>query len=55
VISAEVIVGMPDQKPTIRHDSGNSARPYAHRAMPAVRKVSMLVGVLRGLDSVLDL
>ena len=46
---------LPDQKLTIRHDSGNSALPYADGAMLAVRKVSTLVGVHRGLDSVLDL
>jgi 4-hydroxy-tetrahydrodipicolinate reductase len=55
VISAEVIFGLPDQKLTIRHDSGNSARPYTDGALLAIRKVSTLVGVHRGLDSVLDL
>jgi 4-hydroxy-tetrahydrodipicolinate reductase len=55
VISAEIIFGMPDQRLTIRHDSGNSARPYADGALLAIRKVSSLVGVHRGLDSVLEL
>ena len=55
VISAEIIFGMPDQRLTIRHDSGNSARPYVDGALLAIRKVSTLVGVHRGLDSVLDL
>lgn len=55
VISAEVIFGMPDQKLTIRHDSGSSARPYVDGALLAIRNVSTLVGVHRGLDSVLDL
>jgi 4-hydroxy-tetrahydrodipicolinate reductase len=55
VISAEVIFGMPDQRLTIRHDSGNSARPYVDGALLAIHKVSTLVGVHRGLDSVLDL
>jgi 4-hydroxy-tetrahydrodipicolinate reductase len=55
VISAEVIFGMPDQKLTIRHDAGNSARPYTEGALLATRKVSTLVGVHRGLDCVLDL
>ena len=55
VISAEVIFGMPDQKLTIRHDSGGSARPYVDGALLAIRKVSTLVGVHRGLDAVLDL
>lgn len=55
VISAEIIFGMPDQKLTIRHDSGSSARPYVDGALLAIRKVSTLVGVHRGLDTVLDL
>jgi 4-hydroxy-tetrahydrodipicolinate reductase len=55
VISAEVIFGMPDQRLTIRHDSGTSARPYVDGALLAIRKVSTLVGVHRGLDAVLDL
>jgi 4-hydroxy-tetrahydrodipicolinate reductase len=55
VISAEIIFGMTDQKLTLRHDSGNSARPYVDGALLAIRKVSTLVGVHRGLDSVLEL
>jgi 4-hydroxy-tetrahydrodipicolinate reductase len=55
VISAEIIFGMPDQRLTIRHDSGNSARPYVDGALLAIRKVSTLIGVHHGLDSVLDL
>ena len=55
VISAEVLFGMEDQRLTIRHDSGTSARPYVDGALLAIRKVSSLVGVHRGLDSVLDL
>jgi 4-hydroxy-tetrahydrodipicolinate reductase len=55
VIGAEIVFGMPDQRLTIRHDSGNSARPYVDGALLAMRKVSTLVGVHRGLDAVLDL
>lgn len=55
VIGAEVIFGMPDQRLTIRHDAGNSARPYVDGALLAIRKVAALTGVHRGLDSVLDL
>ena len=55
VISVEVIFGMPDQRLTIRHDSGTSARPYVDGALLAIRKVSTLTGVHRGLDAVLDL
>ena len=54
-ISAEIIFGMPDQKLTIRHDSGSSAQPYVNGALLAIRKVHTFVGLHRGLDSVLDL
>ncbi|MCC6501132.1 MAG: 4-hydroxy-tetrahydrodipicolinate reductase [Anaerolineales bacterium] len=54
-ISAEVIFGMPDQKLTLRHDSGTSAEPYVEGSLLAIRKVSTFVGLRRGLDSVLDL
>lgn len=55
VIGAEVIFGMPDQTLTLRHNSGNSARPYVDGALLAIRKVSTLIGVHRGLDTVLDI
>lgn len=54
-ISAEVIFGMPDQRLTIRHDSGTSAEPYVDGSLLAIRKVSTFTGLRRGLDSVLDL
>jgi 4-hydroxy-tetrahydrodipicolinate reductase len=54
-ISAEIIFGMPDQKLTIRHDAGASAEPYVDGALLAIRKVGALVGLHRGLDTVLDL
>lgn len=55
VIGAEIVFGMPDQRLTIRHDSGNSARPYVDGALLAIRNVSSLVGVHRGLDAVLEI
>ena len=54
-ISAEIIFGLPDQKLTIRHDSGTSAQPYVDGSLLAIRKVNTFVGLRRGLDSVLDL
>ena len=54
-ISAEIIFGMPDQKLTIRHDSGTSAEPYVDGALLAIRTVGSFVGLHRGLDSVLEL
>jgi 4-hydroxy-tetrahydrodipicolinate reductase len=53
-ISAEVIFGMPDQRLTIRHDSGTSAQPYVDGSLLAIRKVSTFIGLRRGLDSVID-
>lgn len=46
---------MPDQRLTIRHASGSSAVPYVEGALLAIRRVNTLVGVHRGLDTVLDL
>ena len=53
VISAEILFGLPDQRLSIRHDSGNSARPYVDGALIAIRKVGNLEGLHRGLDQVL--
>ena len=54
-ISVEIIFGMPDQKLSIRHDSGTGAQPYVDGALLAIRKVHTIVGLRRGLDTVLDL
>ena len=54
VISVDAIFGMPDQKLVIRHESGTSAEPYVDGALLAIRKVSGLVGVHRGLDQVME-
>lgn len=54
-ISVEIIFGMPDQKLTLRHDSGSSAQPYIDGALLAIRKVNTFIGLRRGLDMVLDL
>jgi 4-hydroxy-tetrahydrodipicolinate reductase len=54
IISLDAIFGMPDQKLIIRHESGSSAEPYVNGALLAIRKVRQLVGLQRGLDSVMD-
>jgi 4-hydroxy-tetrahydrodipicolinate reductase len=53
-VSIDAIFGMPDQKLILRHESGSSAEPYVGGALLAIRKVSSLVGLHRGLDSVMD-
>jgi 4-hydroxy-tetrahydrodipicolinate reductase len=54
VISLDAIFGMQDQKLILRHESGSSATPYVEGALLAIRKVGGLVGLKRGLDSVMD-
>ena len=54
-LGVDVVFGVADQTLVLRHSAGNSARPYVDGAVLAIRKVSGLVGVHRGLDSVLDL
>ncbi len=54
IISFDAIFGMPDQKLIIRHEAGNSAEPYVAGALLAIRNVSGLKGLHRGLDSVMQ-
>ena len=53
-ISLDAIFGMLDQKLILRHESGSSAEPYVDGALLAIREVSRLTGLHRGLDSVMQ-
>jgi 4-hydroxy-tetrahydrodipicolinate reductase len=53
VVSTEIVFGLPDERLTIRHDAGGSPEPYVHGTLLAVRRVPELVGVTRGLDTLL--
>jgi 4-hydroxy-tetrahydrodipicolinate reductase len=53
VVSTEVVFGLPDERLTIRHDAGGTPEPYVHGTLLAVRRVPELVGVTRGLDTLL--
>lgn len=55
VSSIEILFGLPDERLTIRHDSGAGSGPYVGGTLLAIRRVGTLVGVRRGLDAVLDL
>ncbi|MDP9482311.1 MAG: 4-hydroxy-tetrahydrodipicolinate reductase [Chloroflexota bacterium] len=55
VIGAEVLFGMPDERLSIRYESGNSAEPYVGGTLLAVRRVATFQGLRRGLDTLLDL
>ena len=54
VISVDAIFGMPGQKLILRHEAGSSAEPYMDGALLAIREVGKLVGIHRGLDSVMN-
>lgn len=53
VISFETIFGLPNERLTIRHDSGSGAEPYVQGTLLAIRKVVSVKGVIRGLDNLL--
>lgn len=53
VISCEAIFGLPDERLTIRHDAGTGAEPYIAGTLLAARRVKSVVGLVRGLDTLL--
>jgi 4-hydroxy-tetrahydrodipicolinate reductase len=53
VVSTEVVFGLPDERLTIRHDAGGSPEPYVKGTLIAARRAPQLVGVTRGLDTLL--
>jgi 4-hydroxy-tetrahydrodipicolinate reductase len=54
VVSVEAILGADDERLTLRHDAGSGAGPYIHGTLLAVRKVKDHVGLVRGLDRIMD-
>jgi 4-hydroxy-tetrahydrodipicolinate reductase len=54
VVSAEVIFAQGAERLSIRHDSVSDTAPYVAGTLLAARKVGALVGLHRGLDSVLE-
>jgi 4-hydroxy-tetrahydrodipicolinate reductase len=53
VIAFETIFGLPHERLTIRHDAGAGAEPYVAGVLLAVRKVTGLKGLVRGLDTLM--
>ncbi|TAM73641.1 4-hydroxy-tetrahydrodipicolinate reductase [bacterium] len=53
VISFESIFGLPDERLTIRHDAGASAKPYVGGTLMAAKRVMEVTGLVRGLDRLL--
>jgi 4-hydroxy-tetrahydrodipicolinate reductase len=54
VIAVEAIFGAPDERLTIRHDAGSGAGPYIQGTLLAIRKVRNHVGLVRGLDKIME-
>ncbi len=54
MVALEVIFGSTDERLTLRYDAGTGAEPYVVGALLAIRKVGSLVGLVRGLDRILD-
>jgi 4-hydroxy-tetrahydrodipicolinate reductase len=54
VIGVEAIFGAADERLTLRHDAGSGATPYIQGTLLAIRKVKGHVGLVRGLDRVMD-
>jgi len=54
VISVEAIFGAPDERLTLRHDSGSGSAPYIQGTLLAIRKVGQQTGLVRGLDRIMD-
>jgi 4-hydroxy-tetrahydrodipicolinate reductase len=53
VVSTEVVFAAPDERLVIRHDAGPTPTPYVAGTLLAVRRVTGLVGLVRGLDRLL--
>lgn len=54
VIGVEVIFGAADERLSIRHDAGAGASPYIQGTLLAIRRVKDYVGLVRGLDKIID-
>jgi 4-hydroxy-tetrahydrodipicolinate reductase len=53
VVSTEIVFAQPDERLTIRHDAGATPQPYVAGTLLATRRVPALVGLTRGLDTLL--
>jgi 4-hydroxy-tetrahydrodipicolinate reductase len=53
VLSFETIFGLPNERLSIRHDSGSGAEPYVNGTLMAAERVVRMTGLVRGLDTLL--
>ncbi|HEX8557979.1 MAG TPA: 4-hydroxy-tetrahydrodipicolinate reductase [Pyrinomonadaceae bacterium] len=54
VLGVEAVFGASDERLSIRHDAGGGAGPYIRGTLLAIRKVGGYVGLVRGLDRIMD-
>lgn len=54
IIGVEAIFGANDERLSIRHDAGSGAEPYIAGTLLATRNVRNHVGLIRGLDKILN-
>ncbi len=53
VVSTEIVFGGDGERLVMRHDAGSTPAPYVDGTLLAIRRVHEVVGVRRGLDSLL--
>lgn len=53
VVSTEVLFALPDERLSIRHDAGGTPQPYVAGTLLAIRAVRSVIGLIRGLDTLL--
>jgi 4-hydroxy-tetrahydrodipicolinate reductase len=54
VVSTEVVFAAEGERLSIRHDAGETPAPYVAGTLLAIRAVANRVGLVRGLDQLLD-
>ncbi len=54
IISLEAIFGANNERLTIRHDAGSGPEPYIQGTLLAIRVVKNHIGLIRGLDKIME-
>ena len=54
VVSTEIVFAAEGERLSIRHDAGETAAPYVAGTLLAIRAAPKHVGLIRGLDQLLD-
>jgi 4-hydroxy-tetrahydrodipicolinate reductase len=54
IVSTEIVFAAEGERLSIRHDAGETAAPYVAGTLLAIRAVATRVGLVRGLDQLLD-